>query len=400
MSKRPPVTDWANDLDHMDPAWTRDPYPIWDDLREKCPVAYTERYGGVHLPTTMADVREIAYDTDNFSSRRVVIRENPPDYPMPSPPITSDPPHHKPSRMLLLPAFTPQAIEPFREVTRRIATELLDKMGTAKTCDAAVDYAQHIPVRVIANMLGLPESEGDRFRQWIHVFLEDTIRDDNDSAKRLIETVEEMNAYFRPFVEARRANPGRDLISFLTQARFNGQELTPRHFYGTLQLLLIAGIDTTWSAIGSSLWHLARHPEDRRRLAADPALIPTAVEEFLRAYAPVTMARRVAKDTSVGGCPMKTGEHVLLAFPAANRDPAVFPDADKVLIDREENRHVAFGLGIHRCIGSNLARMEIQVALEEWLKRFPEFRLADADAVQWSAGPVRGPRRLPFVVGG
>ncbi len=97
---------------------------------------------------------------------------------------------------------------------------------------------------------------------------------------------------------------------------------------------------------------------------------------------------------------MKTGEHVLLAFPAANRDPAVFPDADKVLIDREENRHVAFGLGIHRCIGSNLARMEIQVALEEWLKRFPEFRLADADAVQWSAGPVRGPRRLPFVVGG
>ena len=399
MKERPPVAEWATDLDHMDPAWTEDPYPIWDELRAKCPVAHTDRYGGVWLPTRMADVREIAYDTDHFSSRRVVIRENPPDYPLPSPPITSDPPHHRPSRMLLLPAFTPQAIEPFRDVTRRICTELLDKIGEARSCDAAVDYAQHIPVRVIANMLGLPEHEGDRFRRWIHVFLEDTIRDSDDSAGRLVAVATEMNDFFRPFVEARRKKPGSDLISFLIQARFNGEALTERHFYGTLQLLLIAGIDTTWSAIGASLWHLARTPADRRRLVAEPGLIPTAVEEFLRAYAPVTMARRVAKDATVAGCPMKTGEHILLSFPAANRDPAVFPDPDTVIIDRAENRHAAFGLGIHRCIGSNLARMEIQVAIEEWLKRYPEFALEDAAAVRWSAGPVRGPRKLQVKLG-
>ncbi len=399
MSKRPPVTDWKTDFDHMDPVWSLDPFPIWDEIRAGCPIARTDRYGGAYLPTRLADVREIAYDTEHFSSKRVVIRENPPHVPIPSPPITSDPPHHKPSRMLLLPAFTPQAIAPFIPVTRRIANDLLDKIGTPTTCDAAVDYAQHIPVRVIALMLGLPEEEGDRFRRWIHVFLEDTIRDTEDSGSRLVAVVNEMNDYFRPFVEARRLKPGKDLISFLTQATMNGQPLSERHFYGTLQLLLIAGIDTTWSAIGSSLWHLAGHAEDRRRLVAEPELIPTAVEEFLRAYAPVSMARRVAKDTVVAGCPMKAGEHVLLAFPAANRDPAAFPDPDKVIIDRQENRHATFGLGIHRCIGSNLARMEIQVAIEEWLKRFPEFSLDESRAVHWSGGPVRGPRRLPVRIG-
>ena len=123
----------------------------------------------------------------------------------------------------------------------------------------------------------------------------------------------------------------------------------------------------------------------------------TAVEEFLRAYAPVTMAREVIKDVEIGGCPMKPGHMVLLSFPAANRDPAMFPDADKVVIDRKENRHAAFGLGIHRCIGSNLARMELRVALEEWLRRVPEFSLDGA--VTWSEGTVRGPRTLPVVFG-
>jgi cytochrome P450 len=123
------------------------------------------------------------------------------------------------------------------------------------------------------------------------------------------------------------------------------------------------------------------------------------VEEFLRAYAPVTMAREVVKETTIGGCPFKEKQMVLLSFPAANRDPAVFPDADRVVIDRAQNRHVAFGLGIHRCIGSNLARMEITVALQEWLKRIPEFTLAPGAEVTWSEGTVRGPRKLPVKFG-
>jgi cytochrome P450 len=398
MTERQAVSDWAADFDHTDARWVEDPYSIWDDLRQRCPVAHTDRYGGVYLPTRMADIRDVAYDTETFSNRRPVVRANPPQVPLPTPPISSDPPHHKPSRMLLLPAFTPQAIAPYIPVTRRICNELLDQIGSATTCDAARDYAQHVPVRVIASMLGVPETDGDLFRAWIHVMLEDTVRDSPDSAEKFVAVSREMDAYFRSHVEKRASHDGPDLISFMMRARFDGRELTERHFYGTLRLLLIAGIDTTWSAIGSSLWHLARTPSDRRRLAAEPELIPTAVEEFLRAYSPVTMARQVRKDGAIAGCPVKAGEMVLLAFPAANRDPAVFPDADKVIIDRQDNRHAAFGLGIHRCAGSNLARMEMQVALEEWLKRIPEFSLDPRLPVAWSSGQVRGPRAVPIQI--
>ena len=193
--------------------------------------------------------------------------------------------------------------------------------------------------------------------------------------------------------------PREDLTTYLLEAEIFGQKLTADHVVGTMALLLIAGIDTTWSAIGSSLWHLATHPADRERLVAEPELLPVAIEELLRAYSPVTMAREVIQDTTISGCPVKKNNMVLLSFPAANRDPAVFPDADKVVIDRKENRHAAFGLGIHRCVGSNLARMEMTVAIEEWLKRIPDFRLDPAGSVTWSEGTVRGPRQLPMLFG-
>src|SRR5205814_6420800 len=158
----------------------------------------------------------------------------------------------------------------------------------------------------------------------------------------------------------------------------------------------LAGIDTTWSAIGASIWHLAKTPADRERLVAEPELLPVAMEELLRAYAPVTMARLVKHDMDWNGCPMKADDWVLLPFPSANRDPEAFEKADQVVIDREVNRHSAFGLGIHRCVGSHLARMELRVALEVWLERIPSFRLADPSAVTWATGQIRGPRTLPL----
>jgi hypothetical protein len=245
-------------------------------------------------------------------------------------------------------------------------------------------------------MLGIPEKDGDLFIKWIHEILELGIKDDDI----LVRAVQEMTGYFAVQVEQRKQQPTDDLISTLMNARDkDGQPLSDGHVLGSLRLLLIAGIDTTWSAIGSSLWHLAKTPADRQRLIAEPELMPTAIEELLRAYAPVTMAREVMKETVISGCPVKPGNMVLLSFPAANRDPAVFPDADKVVIDRKENRHAAFGLGIHRCVGSNLARMEMTVAIEEWLKRIPDFRLDPAGRVTWSEGTVRGPRQLPVLFG-
>ena len=390
MGTRPPVEDWASDFDHLDRRWVNDPFPIWDELRQKCPIAHTGRYLGVYLPTRYEDVRAVAYDTEHFSSRRVIVREVRPEQLIPSPPITSDPPHHKFAKQLLLPPFTPDEMVRLKPRAQAICNELIDKFIAAGSCDAAQQYTRHVPVRVIAHMLGVPEADGDLFIKWIHEILELGITDE----ATLMKAVQEMTRYFAAHIEERKAKPTPDLIATMMQARQNGEPLTDAHVLGSLRLLLIAGIDTTWSAIGAALWHLAKTPADRRRLVAEPELMPVAIEELLRAYAPVTMAREVVKDTEINGCPMKVGNMVLLSFPAANRDPQMFPDADKVIIDRRENRHAAFGLGIHRCVGSNLARMEITVAVEEFLKRIPEFSL-DGE-VAWSEGTVRGPRKLPI----
>ncbi len=396
LPEHPPVTDWVHDFDHTDPTWTEDPFPIWETLRAASPVVHTERFLGCYMPTTYQAVKEIAYDTEHFSSRRVIVRDVRPDITARAPPITSDPPEHKPAKQLLLPPFTPDAMKRLEPRVRAICNELIDEFIADGKCDAAARYTKHIPVRAIAHMLGIPEKDGDLFIKWIHQILELGIKDDNE----LMSGVREMTGYFMAHLEQRKQQPGDDLISALMQAKGpNGQPLADDHVLGSLRLLLIAGIDTTWSAIGSSLWHLARTPADRERLVAEPALIPTAVEEFLRAYSPVTMAREVMKETTISGCPVKSGNMVLLSFPAANRDPEVFPDADKVVIDRKENRHAAFGLGIHRCVGSNLARMEMTVAIEEWLKRIPDFRPDPAGRVTWSEGTVRGPRQLPILFG-
>ena len=396
MSDHAPVTDWVNDFDHTDPRWTENPYPIWEKLRSASPVVHTDRFLGCYMPTTYEAVRAIANDSEHFSSRRVIVRDIRPEVTNPAPPITSDPPEHKPAKQLLLPPFTPDAMKKLEPRVRAICNELIDAFIADGKCDAAARYTKHIPVRAIAHMLGIPEKDGDLFIKWIHEILELGIKDDDT----LMRAVHEMTAYFAGHIEHRKTHRTDDLISTLMHARDkNGQPLSDAHVLGSLRLLLIAGIDTTWSAIGSSLWHLARTPADRERLVREPELMPTAVEELLRAYSPVTMAREVMKETTISGCPMKPGNMVLLSFPAANRDPAMFSDADKVLLDRKENRHAAFGLGIHRCVGSNLARMEMTVALEEWLKRIPDFRLDPAGRVTWSEGTVRGPRQLPMLFG-
>jgi cytochrome P450 len=384
-SRHPPVEDWATDFDHTDPAWVADPYPIWADLRQRCPVAHTGRYGGTWLPVTHELVSEVAYDTEHFTSRSVVVSEErpgPDDLPAPiglSPPITSDPPFHAMARGMLLPAFGPRAIAEGRT-----------------SFDAAVEYARHIPVRVIVRFLGFPQEDADSFRRFIRLVLEDVDMPAEDEEREAM--FGELDGYMDGQIDDHIAHPRDDLTSFLIEAEIAGSKLSREHIRGTMILLMIAGIDTTWSAIGASLWHLAQHPGDRRRLASEPELMSTAAEEFLRAYAPVTMARLVAKDFDFHGHQLKEGDWLLLPFPAANRDPGVFENPDVVQVDREKNRHAAFGLGRHRCLGSSLARMELRVALQEWLARYPDFELADPSAVTWSGGQVRGPRTLPVTI--
>jgi cytochrome P450 len=250
-------------------------------------------------------------------------------------------------------------------------------------------------MRVIADMLGFPREDGPRFR----VFVENALEGVNSPPEERLARTAQLFDYLLEQIRDHVANPREDLTSYLIDAELYGEKLAPAHVAGTIALLLIAGIDTTWSAIGASLWHLARTPEDRRRLVAEPGLMPTALEEFLRAYAPVTMARLVKDDLHWRGVDLEADDWILLAFPAANRDPEQFDRAGEVVLDRAVNKHAAFGLGIHRCVGSHLARMELRVALEVWLRRIPEFGLADPAAVTWSAGQIRGPRALPLRIG-
>jgi cytochrome P450 len=399
--RHPPVQNWATDFDHTDPGWVADPYPIWADLRQRCPVAHSDRYGGTWLPVTHELVSEVAYDTDHFTSRSVVVSERrpgPEDLPAPiglSPPITSDPPFHAIARKMLLPAFSPRHVTALEPFTRQLCRDLLAGTEGRASFDAAVEYAGHIPVGVIVRFLGFPQEDAHLFREFIHLVLEDVDRPEEEREASFTE----LDAYMDAQIAEHIAHPKDDLTSFLIDAEIGGNKLAAEHVRGTMVLLMIAGIDTTWSAIGASLWHLAQHPEDRRALATQPELMGTAVEELLRAYAPVTMARLVATDFDFHGHPFKEGDWLLLPFPAANRDPAVFENPGQVQLDRANNRHAAFGLGRHRCLGSHLARMELRVALEEWLAAYPDFELADPSAVTWSAGQVRGPRTLPVTIG-
>lgn len=397
MTDSRPVSDWATDYDIFDPTYVNDPYPIWDDLRQRCPVAHSDRWGGSYNPTRYADVTAIARDIMKFPSGGGIAVVPPPvtadGQPVPQvlpygvPPISSDPPLHTWTRRLILPWMSPQKTTTYEGMTRDLCNRLIDGFIATGRADIAADYAQQIPVRVIAHILGVPESMSDTFTGWVRDVLEFAY-----DAERRQRGMSGVITFFQEALAERRGEPGDDLISELLHTEIDGKPIEDSVILGMCALLLVAGVDTTWSSIGSSLWHLASHPDDLARLVRGPELLPTAVEEFLRAYSPVTMARRLLEDTEYEGCPMKAGERILMNFPAANRDPEVFDRADEVLIDRQENRHVAFGAGIHRCAGSNLARMELRVSIETFISRIPDFALVDPAAVTWAGGQVRGPR--------
>jgi len=393
-----PVDHWDTDFDVLSKAYVDDPFHIWDELRQTCPVAHTERRGSTWLPSTYRDVVDLAHDIEHFSSLDITVipfdGEEPeePVLPYGVPPISADPPLHTFTRRLLLPWFSHRKVESYEAMTRELCAGLVEGFVADGRADAAADYAQQIPVRVIAAILGVPAELSDTFTGWVRAVLEfaDDMEVRREGTIALIE-------YFVAEVGRRKEHPGDDLLSALLQTEVDGQPIEDSIVLGVAALTLIAGVDTTWSAIGSSLWHLATHPDDAKTLATDPEAMPLAVEELLRAYSPVTMARVVTSDIEFRGCPMHAGDKVLMNFPAANRDPEAFDHPDQVILDRAHNRHVAFGSGIHRCAGSNLARMELRVAIEEWLKRIPEFRIAEGAEVTWAGGQVRGPRSVPVV---
>jgi len=432
---------WLGDLDHFTAEYAEHAPEIWKTVRESpCPVAHSPANRGMWMPARHADVEAIARDPRRFSSRSPLVAKfgSLADLGLTVPPISSDPPYHTVFRQMLLPFFAPGRIEALRPDVEGHADELIDAFVGHGRCDAAATFAKPIPVRVIAALLGVDADDGaaagddnmtrdDRralrgrdpltadelaaiealapgigvagaeeggFGNRVADLLEFGPTDMLRAAPNFIWFVQ----YFGEQIERRRTDPSDDLISFLLSVELEGRPLDQEEIWGACMLLLFAGIDTTWSAVSASLWHLATHPEDQQRLRDDESLWPTAIEELLRVYAPVTMAREVVEDVEVAGCPMRRGDPVLLSFPSANRDPGVFDNPDDVVLDREQNRHLAFGAGIHRCLGSNLARMELTVALQRFLLRVPAFRVDEEAAAgpRWAAGQIRGLRVLPL----
>jgi len=403
-----PVHDWATDFDVMDPGYNRDPGPIWKDLRERCPIAHSTRWGGSWMPTRYDDVRDMARAVPTLSSRapgvippspemREILIQEVKEFGAELPPISADPPLHKPFKQLILPLFSPKAVETYRPFTEKLANNLIDKIiDRGKVADGAVDYAQQLPPRVIAYIIGIDETRADEFTEWVRGILEQGQANPEIRLKyrRIIRD------YFQEMIAERRLNPRDDAISKLMEAKIEGESLSDYTIIGVCFLLLVAGIDTTWSSIGSALFHFGTKTDHRNRMYAEPELFPTAIEELLRFYSPVKMARRVLEPVAFGGVEMQPGDKVIMNFPAANRDPEVFENPDEVMLDREQNRHMAFGVGIHRCAGSNLARMEMDVALRTWFNRIKDFEVIQPEKVIWSGGQVRGPRVMPMRIAG
>ena len=406
MSDTTPVDDWGTDYDIFDPEYVRDPAPVWAELREGCPVAHSERWGGSFLPTRYDDVQTLVRQVPELSNSDPLVTTPPLEvieelladptfekFGANVAPISEDPPVHGWTRRLLLPHFTPTAVQAHRRFTLKLANSLIDEFIDDGVADAAGQYAQQIPPRVIAHLLGADEDRVDDFIYWVKCLLDLGFTDVDLG----LEYRRVILDYLAGVVEDKQANPDDGLVSeLLAGTDDQGNPIDPMRVVGMLNLLLIAGIDTTWSSIGSALWHFGTHPADRERMAAEPDLWPTAIEELLRFYAPVTMGRLAAEDVEIRGVTIPQGSKVIMNFPGANRDPEIFERPDEVIVDRPHNRHIAFGAGIHRCAGANLARLEMDIALRTWFERIPVFEVSAPEDVIWAGGQIRGPRYVPI----
>ena len=325
MPRTKPVDDWASDFDVLDADYVLNPFARWDELRRACPIARTDRRGRAWLPTTYADVTAMAKDIEHFSSANtsVIDTVDEPETPILTyglPPITSDPPLHTWTRRLLLPWFSHTRVESYEPMTRALCRSLIDARLATGRADAASDYAQQIPVRVIGAILGIPEELADTFTGWVRDVLEFA-----DDAERTQRGMFGIGYYLWDRINERRETDGDDLLTYLLHAEVDGESVDDMIVLGMAMLTMIAGIDTTWSAIGSSLWHLATNDDDRERLVADPALMDTAVEELLRAYSPVTMARLVTEDVEVERLPHEAGGQAPHELPGRQPGPCRLP---------------------------------------------------------------------------
>jgi len=302
-------------------------------------------------------------------------------------PLQVDPPEHAKYRRMLDPEFSPKRMRELEPDVRALVNGIIDRFADRRECDFHEEFATPLPSTIFLRLMGLPQSDLAMFLQW----RDDTIRpatSDPAEAARIRDRVgSEITAYFERELDARAAKPDDGLLSRIARGEVDGRPLTRGEQLGMCHLLLLGGLDTVTATLDCMIAYLARHPERRREIVEDPSRIEGAVEELLRWETPVTMlARVVAQDTTYEGVELKRGDGVALLIGAADTDEAEFPHAETVDFERQGNRHLAFGAGPHRCLGSHLARLELRVALEEFHRRIAEYRIPDGLELHFSPG--------------
>jgi cytochrome P450 len=375
----------AASFDHNDHGMRQRCGAIYASLRAGCPVFWTEAWGGYWVASRYQDVYEAARDPHRFLSAPGVMIP-PVGHGRPLLPMESDPPDHAAYRELLLPRFAPAAVALLESDVREFAASLVDGVANAGRADLYETLAKPLPLLMITRLLGIERD--DLFWEWVELLMYGRV--EGTDAATIIATAEALYDFLALQLELRRAAPGDDLLSLLLEGNVNERPYTQEEILDLAFFLVIAGIENTAFSIRATLRHLAVHPDDRAALAADPGLINNVVEQSLRLYAPVTgLARTAACDTDLGGQRIRGGDRVLLLFGSANRDETVFEDGDDFHLNRRDGRHVAFGIGPHRCVGSHLARLEIRIAVEELLRRVPHFELTGPDPGWYAAGPLQ-----------
>jgi cytochrome P450 len=394
-------------FDPYDPAIDRDPYSVWRQLRDETPCYYNERYDFFAL-SRFADVLEASVDWRTYSSARGTVLEmidtTKPVTPDEDPEglgmlIFMDPPPHDALRKLVSHSFTPRRVAELEGRVRELCGQFLDPYVGTSGFDYVEDFGAKIPAMIIGALLGVPSEDQDQLRIWGDMLMRDDPDDADQSAK--MAAIGSLTEYMEAMVEDRRQQPRDDMVSDLLATELHQEDGTIRRLshqevLSYFTLLQVAGSETTARLLGWAGVLLARHPDQRAALVADPGLIPNAVEELLRYEAPSPIqARLVTKDVSWHGVFVPQGSRIALLTGSAGRDERKYPDPDRLDVRRHFDRHVSFGHGLHFCLGASLARQEATVALEETLRRFPEWTVDESQVEFVRTTTVRGPSVVP-----
>lgn len=383
-----------------DPAATECPYRAAAKLHEGPDIFFNvaedfrnAQGGGAWVVTRYELQREVLQDAETFSSHRIAGFSGLLGEDWPLVPLELDPPEHSAYRMLLNPLFAPGKINALEAGVRAAAVELIEKVRKDGGCEFMEAFGRPFPVGVFMRLMGLPLAEMPTFLKW-----EDGLLHSPDLAGR-VAAARSIKDYLLSLIAERRARPTDDLVSFTVTSRIDDKPLSDEAVLGICYLFFVGGLDTVAATLGFTFRELARQPELQRQLRADPAIIPDAMEEMIRAHGVVTTSRFLTRDVEFHGVKMKKGDRVSVPFGLASRDPAEYPEPHRIDFSRANTRNISFSAGPHRCIGSHLARREFKIALEEWTARAPEFRIAEGQAAVAHGTGVWGIDRLPLAWG-